>query len=755
MAITFYYVLPNPLFSDPYSTVVLSSEGELLSAHIAKDEQWRFPESEVVSKKFKTAILYFEDEYFYRHPGVNPVSMFRAFKQNIKAKKVVSGGSTLSMQVIRLSRKDQPRSVKEKLIEIFKAFRLETKYAKDEILMLYASHAPFGGNIVGVETASWRYYGRPSDMLSWGEAATLAVLPNAPGLIHPGKNRKLLLDKRNRLLLKLLTNKQIDSLTYELAIEEPLPDKPKTLAGLTPHLVNRLLGQDGMEKTNIIKSWQLQGNYLAGKYHDALSQNQIHNLGILVVEVKTGKVRVYVGNTPCKHEEQGGQVDIVSAPRSTGSILKPLLFTAALDKGLIVPPSIRADIPTRFTGYAPKNFDKTYRGAVRAGDALTRSLNIPAVRLLREFGLENFHEQLQTLGISSINRPAGNYGLTLILGGGEASLWELVRTYAGLAAEFQQDLAEYNEDWLQYDLKISGGLENFKPLNVYSKAALWQTFNVLTDVARPREQQGWKRFASARKIAWKTGTSFGHRDAWAIGITPEFVVGVWAGNANGEGRPGLTGSMVAAPVLFDMFRYLPETSWFESPEIDLVSIDLCAKSGYRATQNCEIVQSILTGESAYRLKSCPFCIVIHLDIEKLKRVNSKCYPIDDMVKQSWFVLPPAMEWFYKKQNPMYRKLPAIKPGCEDNRVSVFEIIYPENRAKLFVPRTLDGSTGKIILEAVHRDANATLYWHLGEEFLGETNYFHQLAIDPVPGMHQLTLVDEIGNERSVWFEVVN
>ena len=754
MGFAFYNALPNPLFSDPYSTVVLSAGGELLSARIAKDEQWRFPESEVVSEKFKTSIIYFEDEYFFKHPGVNPVSMFRAFKQNIKAKKVVSGGSTLSMQVIRLSRKGKSRTIKEKLLEVFKALRLETVYSKDEILKLYASHAPFGGNIVGLEAASWRYYGRPSDLLSWGEAATLAVLPNAPGLIHPGKNRQRLMDKRNRLLLKLLENKQIDSLTYELAIEEPLPDKPRALPDLTPHLVNRLSGQQGMEKTNIIKSWQQQANYLAEKYHNALSQNQIHNLGILVAEVKTGKVRVYVGNAPCKHEKQGGEVDVILAPRSTGSILKPLLFAGALDKGLIVPPSIRADIPTRITGYSPKNFDKTYRGAVRADDALTRSLNIPAVRLLREFGLENFYGQLQDLGISSINRPADDYGLTLILGGGEASLWELVRTYAGLTAEFQQDLVEISEEWTRYDLKINGGIENFKPANVYSKAALWQTFNVLLDVSRPREQEGWKRFASARKIAWKTGTSFGHRDAWAIGITPEYVVGVWAGNATGEGRPGLTGSMVAAPVLFDMFRYLPETSWFESPEIDLFPIEVCAKSGYRATRNCEEATTIFAGEAAYRLKPCPYCIIVHLDKEQQKRVNSKCYPVDDMIKKPWFVLPPAMEWFYKKQNPMYKKLPEMRSDCEDDKISVFEIIYPENHAKLFIPRTIDGSAGNIVLEAVHRDANASLFWHLDDEFLGETKYFHQWTIDPTPGLHRLTLVDENGNERNVEFEIL-
>jgi len=680
--------------------------------------------------------------------------MFRALKQNIKANRIVSGGSTLSMQVIRLSRKGKSRSIGEKIIEVFKTISLELHYSKEEILRLYASHAPFGGNNVGIEAASWRYFSRPSNTLSWGEAATLAVLPNAPGLIHPGRNRNTLLKKRNFLLLKLLENEEIDSLTYGLAIEEPLPQEPLALPNITPHLINHSSISGGFEKTNINKLWQQQANSLAAKYHNSLSQNKIHNLSILVVEVKNGKVRIYLGNTPCKHEHQGAHVDVIQAPRSTGSVLKPLLFMASLDKGLIVPPSILADIPTRISDFAPKNFNKSYQGAVRADNALTQSLNIPAVRLLRKYGLENFHSQLQGLGIESINRSADNYGLTLILGGAEASLWELVRTYSGLSAELQLEDEGDSKDLNNYELKISGSINSFKPNGIYSRSAIWQTFNVLTDVTRPREQEGWRNYKSARKVAWKTGTSFGHRDAWAIGITPEYVVGVWVGNANGEGRPGLTGGVVAAPVLFDVMRVLPKTSWFETPEIDLVELEICERSGYRATRNCESSTTILSGEPAFRLNSCSFCVSINLDKEEEKRVNSKCYPIDKMVKRSWFVLPPAMEWFYEKKNPMYKKLPKIMEGCDDNSISAFEIIYPEKNSKLFVPKTLDGTLSSVVLEVVHRDASSILYWHLDEEFIGETNYFHKLPVSPNEGFHILTLVDNKGNERSVKFEVV-
>ena len=225
----FWFCLPEPLFNDPTSTVIVDRQRRLLGAKIADDGQWRFPLKEEVSEQFETCIVQFEDQYFYSHPGINPVSIVRALIQNIRSGEVVSGGSTLSMQVIRLSRKYKSRTVIEKVIEMVLALRLELRYTKHEILALYAAHAPFGGNVVGLEAASWRYYGRPSSQLSWAECATLAVLPNAPSLIYPGKNHQLLLDKRNRLLSKLKEKGLLNNTDYELAIVEPLPDKPVPL----------------------------------------------------------------------------------------------------------------------------------------------------------------------------------------------------------------------------------------------------------------------------------------------------------------------------------------------------------------------------------------------------------------------------------------------------------------------------------------------------------------------------------------------
>lgn len=337
LLIIYYFSLPRPLFQEPYSTVIESKEGVLLGAKIARDGQWRFPAQDSIPDKFKKCIVYFEDQYFYQHPGFNPMAMVNAIKQNKKAGKVVRGGSTLTQQVIRLSRKGQHRTYFEKMIEGILATRLELKYSKDEILELYAAHAPYGGNVVGLEMASWRYFGVQSHQLSWAESATLAVLPNAPSLIYPGKNQQKLRDKRNRLLLKLQQEGIIDLQTYELSIDEPLPGKPYDLPQIAPHLLQRIAkNQEGTRiKTTIDIALQNRVNQIAKYYYSQYKQNEVNNLAILVIDVTNRNVISYVGNSPTDNDHQK-DVDIISAPRSTGSILKPLLYAGMLDEGGII-----------------------------------------------------------------------------------------------------------------------------------------------------------------------------------------------------------------------------------------------------------------------------------------------------------------------------------------------------------------------------------------------------------------------------------
>jgi penicillin-binding protein 1C len=688
---SFLFCLPNPLFNEPFSTILNDKEGKLLAAQIADDSQWRFPGIDSIPYKFKKSLLYFEDQYFYLHPGINPVSVIKAVIQNIKSQRIVRGGSTISLQVIRISRKDHPRNLINKIIESILVLRLELGYSKEEILCLYASHAPFGGNLVGIEAASWRYYGRPPNKLSWGESATLAVLPNSPGLIYPGKNHEILIKKRNRLLNKLFTNKIIDKITCELSKLEPIPERILDLPQYAPHLLSRAIkeGHKGKRLTSTIdKKIQLSSIRVVESNYKNLSQNEIQNAAAIVVDIDKGNVLAYVGNTEYGIGDNGNYVDIIMSKRSSGSILKPFLHAAMLQEGKILPNTLLPDIPTQIAGYTPQNFDKQYDGAVHAGNALARSLNIPAIRMLQEYGVEKFYQKLVLLKLTTINKGSNHYGLSLILGGAEVRLWDLVSAYASLARTLTH-YTDYNDMYnpsdyhsIFYTENINQlNIEQYKKTSIYDAGSIWLTFEALTQMDRPMEGVEWELFSTSQKIAWKTGTSFGHRDAWAIGISSKYVVGVWVGNADGEGRPGLTGISTAAPIMFDIFRFLPPSKWFNTPYDDLVKQPVCLKSGYKASPFCVDIDTIYISKLGIRSSTCPFHKMVHLNKEETYLVNSQCYKISEMVLKSWFVLPTIMEWYYKSKDPYYKSLPPYFPGCENDEeknMDIIKFLYPGN-----------------------------------------------------------------------------
>lgn len=765
-----FLLLPVVQFKDPTNTLLEDSNGELLSVKITQDGQWRFPDCDSIPYKLRQCILYYEDQYFRYHPGVNPVSLIKAFKRNIEAGEIVSGGSTITMQVVRLSRKGKPRTYVQKLIEILLALRMEVSLTKDEVLRLYASHAPFGGNVVGIDAASWRYYGRPPSKLSWGEAATLAVLPNAPSLIYPGKNHDVLADKRNKLLDKLHGNGIIDEITCNLAKSESVPDRPGDLPNITPHLLVRAEKDGHAGKrcvTTIDRDLQTQLFDLLQRHYLHLSQNEIHNAAILVLNIQERKVVAYVGNTNAAGEETGSYVDIITSPRSSGSILKPLLYTLMLDDGDILPNSLVADIPTHISGYSPLNFDGSYNGAVPVSTALVRSLNVPCVRLLQRYGLEKFYSKLQSLRFSSVDQGPDHYGLTLILGGAEVTLWDLSRVYMGMANSlnnileynYKYDPAEYAEPiYLVQDRNFSTQKQLNQPKlvnsGIMSAASIWQCFETLTELERPGQEGLWEQFPSSKRIAWKTGTSFGFRDAWAIGLNPEYLVGVWVGNADGEGRAGLTGINAAAPLLFDAFNILHTSGWFLQPHDEMVELEICMESGFRAGPDCEHIITRAVPEACTKMEACPYHRTVHLDKLKQFRVQSDCYKVSEMASASWFVLPPVMEWYYKKKNPHYRSLPPLSAECRQGDEEPMEIISPKEVKQVFIPRDLDGSVSRLVFDVAHRRTGVRIYWHLDNQYLGETETIHQMEIIAPEGQHTLTLVDMNGNILEKQFEIV-
>ena len=759
-------ILPVPLFQDPYATVLFDREGQVMGMKVADDGQMRFEEVQDLPPRYVISVLVFEDRYFLAHQGVNWWALCRALVQNIQAGHVVSGGSTLSMQVVRLALGNPPRTVPEKIREIFLTLRMEQSYSKKQILEMYASHAPFGGNVVGIRAAALKYFNRRPEQLSWAEAALLAVLPNAPALLYPGKNNTLLKQKRDGLLAKLYREGVMSEDSYHLALAEPLPEKKFDIPTVAPHLLAKAYREKKGKvcPTYIDGRLQKKINEIVERHTALLSQNYIYNMAVLVAHVPTGEVRAYVGNSAPRKGSRGNDVDIVQAVRSSGSILKPALYACMLQSGFILPGTLVPDIPSRFGSYSPSNFNRDFKGVVPARQALAQSLNIPFVRLLKDYSYARFYDDLKQLGIRSLNRDADHYGLSLILGGAETSLWDICNLYGGMSAV----LNHYNDRDGQYfdgeysRLKVweeysgaEGQDEEEKNISadrsVLKASAIWQTMKALEEVERPEMESGWKNFVSAMNLAWKTGTSFGFRDAWAVGVTPRYAVGVWVGNSTGEGKPGLVGAQTAGPVLFDVFNYLPSSSWFERPTGVFIDAEVCRQSGHLKGRFCEETDTVLILPSGLRTESCPYHHFITLSADEKYRIYENCANTEPTFQRSWFALPPVWEWYYKQHHPEYKPLPPFKSGCGEDSFQPMQFIYPPMNTRIKLPKQLDGNKGFITVELAHNNPEAIVFWHLDDIYLMQTQDFHKISLQPEPGKHSLTAVDGEGNTVSTTF----
>lgn len=745
----YIFCLPRQLFQSSYSTVVTDRHGTLLGARIAPDGQWRFPPRTTVPEKVKQCLIRFEDKRFRYHWGVDPLALGRAAYRNVRRGRVVSGGSTLTMQTVRLAR-NRPRTFCEKLIEIVWATRLEFRASKEEILCMYVSHAPFGGNVVGLDAAAWRYFGHSADELSWAEAAMLSVLPNAPAMIHLSRGRAALLAKRNRLLKQLLADGVIDGSTYELAVGEPLPEAPFPLPQIAPHLVSRLHGERGgmTTRTTVDREMQLQVEALAERWSREFARSDIRHLAILVIDVRTAQVSAYCGNVGYETGRSGDQVDVIRAPRSTGSILKPFLYYIMLHEGKLLPHTLLPDVPININGFAPQNFSLQFEGAVPASEALARSLNIPSVYMLQQYGVPKFHGFLRQIGLQTIRRPAAHYGLSLILGGAEATLWDVTCAYAQMG----RSLGGYGSAEESIALTLDEEKQEKPVAFVWDRGAVWQTFDALKEVNRP-EEIDWRTIPSVQTVAWKTGTSYGFRDAWAVGVTPRYAVGVWVGNATGEGKPELVGARTAGPVLFDVFNLLPAARWFGRPEGVFVDAEVCRQSGCLKGRFCEDVDTLHLLPAGLRTESCPYHHPVLLSADGKYRVYENCANSEPTLRQSWFVLPPVWEWYYKQHHPDYRSLPPFKSGCGEDALLPMQFIYPSMNARIKLPKQLDGSPGFINAELAHARPGTIVFWHLDDNYLTQTQDFHQLPLRPERGKHSLTAVDGEGNTVSVTFFV--
>lgn len=744
--------LPDPLFENDYSTVITDREGNILRGFLNSGQQWYFPPDPGLElpEKLETAILMFEDRHFHDHPGVNPFSMVRALGQFLTSGKIKSGASTITMQVVRRACNNK-RTLSNKIMEMLQALKLETRYSKQEILRMYVNHAPYGGNIIGFHAASLKYFGKKPHELTWSEAATLAVLPNSPGLISPTVNRDRLIEKRDRLLKRLWDRKIIDRATYRSGISEPIAKKTNTFFNLAPHLAQTLVNKNGVSaqilRTTIVYRHQQRVEQLMAEHLKYLESIGARNGAALVVETGTGKIVAYAGSQNFFDTSFNGQVDGVRAPRSTGSILKPFLYALAMDDGIILPRTLIKDIPSYYGSFSPSNADKKHTGLVTAQQALIRSLNIPAVRLLNAYGLSRFYFFLENAGMTTLFRDPGEYGLTLVLGGAEATLFDMAALYAGL-----------------------GNYGKFKPLRVVespgdgrkqqdliSRGAAWLTLEMLKNVKRPGSEYYWDQYSSQRPIAWKTGTSYGQRDAWAVGVTPRWTIAVWVGNFSGEGNSNLSGARSAAPLMFDIFNYLPkdhDNNWFAAPAKQLKHVTVCLDTGFAAGHDCPRTASVQAPRVSHPLKPCPYHKGVFVSSDEKHQVCSLCWEPGEYKEVKKLSYPPDVAQHLRESGVVMAKLPRHKEGCPGHvAANPVQIVYPVQGAKLWIPRDFNGQLQKLSFRVAHAHHDRWVYWYIDNIYHGTTRGAHKLPAQLETGWHRLEVVDEQGHRKSRKFYV--
>lgn len=741
--------LPEAGLDPPEAYRFYDRNEQLIATLISSDGFYRMHVPlERISPLFVQTLLLQEDRYFYRHFGVNPLAIVRAAASNVAEQRIVSGGSTLTMQLARMLERRE-RTLWAKSIEAFRAVQLELRYSKAEILAYYLAKAPYGGNIEGLQAAAFAYFGKPASNLSPGEIALLVALPKAPNRFRPDRHPEAAREARDRVLLTMLDGALITEDQYQRARREPVPEQRRANINLIAHTAwHYRLQQPGryVWRTTLDENVQRRAHTLMQNYVRTLQGYNIHNAAAVVIDNQTRELRAVVGSLDYFDVKAQGANDGARAPRSPGSTLKPFLYGLAFEAGLISERSILYDIPVNYAGYAPRNYSKDFLGPVSAHEALTESLNVVAVRLSRTLGVQRLHELLKHGGLNTLDQPADYYGLPLVLGGVEARLIELTNLYASLA-----DGGVYKPYRVLDDDTPQAPAEQ----RILSREAAWLVTHILTDVERPDFPQSWQYSAHRPTIAWKTGTSYGHQDAWSIGYTPRYTIGVWVGNFDGAPSKGLAGSHTAAPLLFDLFQALePDTSrqWFAKPE-GVGRREVCAVCGRLPNRHCrsrvtEYYIKNAQGPATQSLCEIPQAVAVDTRTGLQARTDTPAAFVEERVFDIW---PPEMATFLLKHGVPLREAPPYDPNNLAGQVYYPpKILSPVKNTVYYqrLDRFRPGQHG-IKLAAAATNRVRKVFWFLNDELIGETDPLNDLIINPGPGRYKLTLLDDTGGMDSI------
>ena len=739
------YPLPVQELSREQSTSVYSKDGELLCLYLSDDDYWRFDSDiDEIPEFLQLALIEYEDRWFYSHPGINPISLFRALITNARSGRRVCGGSTLTMQVARMM-EPKSRTYRSKFIEMFRAIQLESKYSKQEILELYFNLAPYGGNLEGIAAASYFYFGKSPAVLSKSDSLTLVGLPNSPSYLRPDKHHDRSRKHRDKIAHLMMERGLISSDVYEDILTDELPRKRYSIPQLAPHFSRYVKkknpGMKKIESTIDLKKQNLCEELLSQHLAPMLEMD-ITNGSIIVIENESGAVRAMVGSRDFADSLISGQVNGSIALRSPGSTLKPFAYALALDDGLVSPKMILADVPINYSGYSPVNFDNEYHGGIPAMDALKYSLNVPVINIHSQLG-DSFYKFLKTGGITTLNKPREHYGLPLVLGSGEVTLLELTNLYTTLA----------NGGFYQ-DFQLVEKTGSAKGERILSDASTWIISEVLSDVRRPDLPDCWESALSATKIAWKTGTSYGHRDAWSIGYNSEYTIGVWIGNFSSHEAEKLVGVEVAAPLLFDIFNSLTKSSdWFIKPET-VETRQVCTVSGTPLNINCSLSakENYIPGISP-ALK-CSMHQRFFIDKQTGLRLTGANKHLREHTEVVYEIYPEKIASWRHRMGYHVDLIPKLFTDLNHFKSGKPPIINsPLNQSSFILRKNVPSQHQKILLDASVSNTKNNLFWFVDGELLSQNSPDKEQFYFPTIGKHKITCMDNEGNSSSVTIEI--
>jgi len=738
------FVILDLLFPLPeqkeYSKEILANDGTLLSAYLTDDDKWRLKtKAEEVSAELIKAIVEKEDSWFNWHFGVNPVSIFRALYKNLINGEKISGASTITMQVARLL-EPKDRTYWNKIVEVFRAFQLELRYSKEEILEIYLSLLPFGGNIEGVKSASYIYFDRPPDKLSLAQSILLAVIPNDPNSLRLDRSNDEIIEKRNYWITKFKNDNLFAQLDLADALEEPVETNRFEIPTLAPHFCYFIKERFNKNKiiTKLDLSIQQTAENLLSRHVKRIFYKGITNGAVLVVDNKNSSVVGYCGSADFYDDGSFGQVNGITAIRSPGSTLKAALFAYAFDDGMLTPQMKLADIPIDYNGYQPENYDLKFYGNVSADFALVNSLNIPSVSLLRNAGSTNFINLLEGCGFEEIQKQKDKLGLSLILGGCGVSLEELTRLFSSFARKGELHPLIYDESESEFE----------EGTEIFSQASSYLVADILSGINRS-DIVNLTNYSKLPRFAWKTGTSYGKRDAWAIGFNPNYTIGVWMGNFNGRGSPNLSGAEVAVPLLFDLFNaidYDADEKWFDFPE-DLFSRQVCSESGLLPTQYCKKVNDDFAIRDKSHNEVCKIHKPVYVNLDKTIQYCTECLPANDYYKVVYSIYQPEMTVWFAENNYNFSSPPPHNRNCNAKFSEAGpRILSPTEDYEYFIE---ENSNQEIVLLAASDGRVNTHYWFVNDAYFAKTKPGEKIFLKPETEELTITCLDDKGRDESI------